>query len=167
MDYIQLFESLKLRTSMYLDSGSYAEASAFVQGCDAGNDYGLLYGFREWLIVRLNGYNNLHWSALVLHSAFPTETVTSEDIISSKERNKIAVNELCDLLIEFLREREKYDGILKIFERYFSWLYQQSWYTPEEHESVKKLLHQAQKKRARVSSAPRSGQKQRTAKSPK
>jgi hypothetical protein len=129
MDYIQLFDNVKRYTGMHIGE-TYGEASAFVYGCDAGNHYGLLHGFHEWLIVRLNGYNNLSWHALVLHVAFPNETVQAEDILGSKEKTRHAINTLFDLLTEFLHERDSPDGLMKIFERYFAWLRKQSWYVP-------------------------------------
>src|SRR5688572_2514721 len=105
MDYIHLFDSMKRRPGTYLAGQTYAEAAAFVMGCDAGNNNTLLCGFREWLAVRLNGFETLPWSALVLRVAFPGEATTAGDILTSKEKNKQAMDALFDLLLEFFRER--------------------------------------------------------------
>lgn len=130
MNYKELFAGLKRCTGLYIRE-NYGEAVAFVYGCDAGNDYGLLLGFREWLIVRLDGYNNVAWNGLVLFVAFPGEHVVEEDIVTSKEKTRRAIDVLCDLLIEFLQIRETRDGSHKIFEQYFEWLHNQPWYVPD------------------------------------
>lgn len=131
MDYIQLFETVKKYPGFYLAEGTYEEASAFVYGCDAGNEFGLLTGFREWLIVRLNYGNNLAWSGLVKRIAFPNGPVYWTGITAPKAENKIAIDTLFDVLIEFLRERAQQDGLTKIFERYLAWLHRQDWYDPD------------------------------------
>lgn len=106
---------------MWISGHTYLEASAFVLGCDAGNDFTLLSGFHEWLAVRLNGYENLHWSAQVLQAAFPERAVAAEDIVGSPEMNRKAIDSLVDLLVDFFRERES-NGLPSIFEQYFSWV---------------------------------------------
>lgn len=127
MDYVKLFQNIKTRTGMYLEEESYYEAAAFLYGCDAGNECGLLQGFREWLIVRLDGPNNLAWSGLVLHSAFPDERDRAA-LPGSREHNQKAIHTLFDLAIEFLGERNKPDGLRLIFERYSDWLRRQPWF---------------------------------------
>lgn len=152
MNYKELFADLKRYTGMYIQE-SYGEASAFVYGCDAGNDFGLLLGFREWLIVRLDGYNNLAWHALVLLVAFPGENVLEEDIVASKERTRKAIDALCDLLIEFLQMRETRDGVHKIFEQYSEWLHKQPWHIADlnARDSENHSSSTARKKRSRRS----------------
>lgn len=111
---------------MYLSTGHYCEASAFVMGCDAGNHFGLLPGFREWLIIRLNGCENLNWSSLVLRVAFPDRIVTEDELTNLSETNKTAINALFDLVIEFLNERNSRDGLASIYFRYFTWIEERS-----------------------------------------
>lgn len=119
MDYIYLFDSIKRRPGTYLAGQTYAEAAAFVMGCEVGNNNTLLCGFREWLVVRLNGFDGSPWSALVLRAAFPGESVTATDILTSKEKNKQAVDTLFELLLDFLRERgANSEGLPKIYRRY-------------------------------------------------
>jgi hypothetical protein len=125
MEYVSLFQRVKEQTGMYLRGESYNEAVAFVLGCDAGNDWCLLHGFREWLVVRCHGPNNLVWSSLVLHVAFPDE---QDPDIRSEERNRKAVAVLVDLLVEFMNVRQEPDGLRAIFDRYSVWLQTQPWY---------------------------------------
>src|SRR5690242_1793043 len=105
MDYIHLFDSMKRRPGLWLVGQTYAEAAAFVMGCEVGNNNTLLLGFREWLVMRVNGAEGQTWSVLVLRAAFPNESLTPADILTSKEKNKQAIDMLFDLLLEFLRER--------------------------------------------------------------
>lgn len=112
---------------MYFQKEDYDVVSAFVLGCDAGNDWGLLAGFREWLILRLDGGNNLVWPALVLEIAFPGEGRSSAKLELPCGHHH-AVETLFDLLAEFLEVRNKRDGLREIFEKYEVWVQQQSWF---------------------------------------
>lgn len=100
--------------------------SAFVLGVDAGSSGGMLAGFREWLIVRLNHGNNLVWTALVRHPA-PGGFVHP----LTPEADAAAVATLFQLLDEFLEVRERHGGPLKIYGAYQTWLNTQSWYHPD------------------------------------
>jgi hypothetical protein len=126
VDYFKLFENVRKRPGMYFIEESYDVAAAFVLGCDAGNDWGLLIGFREWLILRLDGFNNLAWSGLVLEIAFPGESSSSPRLKQPCGHHH-AIETLFDLLAAFLAERNKRDGLREIFEKYEAWLQQQSW----------------------------------------
>jgi hypothetical protein len=154
MDYIQLFERVKKYPGMYIVEETYEEAAAFVLGCDAGNEFGLLAGFRQWLIVRLNYGNNLAWIGLVLCIAFPNGPVHWKGTTAPRAENKIAVDTLFDLLIEFLRERDQHDGLTKIYERYFAWLHRQSWYDPDPQAEPPKKRSTSKRAKARPSRQP-------------
>lgn len=69
MDYRQLFADIRRRPGSYGLSGSFREAVSFINGCDAGNSWGLLIGFPEWLALKANAGANLTWPALVLKLA--------------------------------------------------------------------------------------------------
>lgn len=135
MDYKQLFDGIRHRTSMYLRSGSYDSITAFVSGCDAGNDFCLLLGFREWLIVRANGGNNLSWEGLALEIAFPGHPSPSTAPELSPENNRIAIDVLFDLLDEFFEARGPRHELAAIFRSYQEWLEKQDWYDPSRHGS--------------------------------
>lgn len=53
-----------LRPSMFLRTTSFDTAVAYLMGYDAALRGGLLFGFREWLVVRLGAGNNLAWTEL-------------------------------------------------------------------------------------------------------
>jgi hypothetical protein len=44
---------------MYFQQETYAVVAAFVSGYDAAYEYGMLEGFREWLVLRLSMGSNL------------------------------------------------------------------------------------------------------------
>ena len=52
MNYRELFQQIRERPGMWGLDGSYGQFCAFLLGCDAGNAWPLLTGFREWLVVR-------------------------------------------------------------------------------------------------------------------
>jgi hypothetical protein len=116
---------------MYLQEPTYASVSALILGYDLANEGGVLIGFREWLIARLGLGNNLTWSVLVLHAAFPNATNPQETVRSSRDADKQAIETLFELVAEFDHTRSAPDGLRKIFLDYEAWLRRQSWYTPK------------------------------------
>ena len=122
MDYRDLFRSVKRHPGMFVHNGTYDETSAFVHGCDAGNDYCLLDGFREWLVVKLGGYNEFAWSALILYIAFPGHPNPQEACRESPENNRVAIDKLFDLLDEFFEVKgPRHEGLVTIFLQYREW----------------------------------------------
>jgi hypothetical protein len=124
--YRELLAAVGQRPSAHGLDGTYASMTAFVLGCDAGSSNGMLAGFREWLIVRLDHGNNLAWPALVRHLA-PNGFVHP----LTPEADTAAVGALFQLLNEFLELREGRDGPLKIYGAYQAWLNAQNWYHPD------------------------------------
>lgn len=127
MDYRQLFSGIGKRPGLYGLDGSFREFVAFLSGVDAGNDWQLLTGFREWLIVRLGFGDNLVWSGLVLHLAFPGQQSGLRDLMADPENNRIAVDRLFELLDEFLARRAEHGEVVRIFDEYLTWRKTQSW----------------------------------------
>jgi hypothetical protein len=113
MDYSALLADIRQHPGMYLRGETYDELIAFLLGCDAGNDWGLLAGFREWLIVKIDAPTNLAWSAMVLHH------VRADDRGLKQEENRRAVSTLLSLVTEFLQVRGERDGLVRVFASYF------------------------------------------------
>lgn len=131
MNYRELFEGVRNRTTMFLHSATYQEASSFVLGCDAGNNFCLLHGFREWLVVKAGRGNNLHWSALVLHLALPDVPDPWSAIASSAEHNRTAINALFDLLNEYFEALgSNHHGLAGLFLDHRVWLERSEAYNP-------------------------------------
>jgi hypothetical protein len=109
--------------------GTFHDFTVFVRGCEAGNDWQLLTGFREWLVTRSDGGDNLIWEALVMRLAFPDQSSgpTREELAQNPALNKIAVDRLFELLDEFLQRRAEHSGAAKIFDEYWHWRRQQPW----------------------------------------
>ncbi|WP_157978990.1 MULTISPECIES: hypothetical protein [Nocardia] len=127
MDYRQLFVEISKRPGIYGLDGSFGQFVAFLNGVDAGNDWRLLTGFREWLVVRLGDGNNLVWSGLVLHLAFPSQQSGWRELVADPQDNRIAVDMLFGLLDEFLTRRTEHGELVRIFDEYLTWLKAQSW----------------------------------------
>ncbi|WP_437733433.1 hypothetical protein [Sorangium sp. So ce1335] len=123
-----LFEKIRSRTGMCLREETYAAASAFVLGYDLAAHGGVLNGFREWLIVRLDTGNNLAWTALVLRAAFPGNPDPQAAHRSSVATQRHAIDVLFQLIAEFDDYRAKPDGLRKIYFEYERWLRKQEWY---------------------------------------
>ncbi|WNG26365.1 hypothetical protein F0U62_21800 [Cystobacter fuscus] len=120
-----MLENVRRRPGMYLRRVDFDVAVAFVHGFHVATNGGLLVGFREWLIVRLNDGNNLDWSEL-LSRIDQSERVG--DPSAATEEARVAF--LFSTLDEFLAERERPTGMRSIFVRYEDWLRAQDWYGP-------------------------------------
>ncbi|MFY2562156.1 hypothetical protein ACN469_31465 [Corallococcus terminator] len=109
---------------MYVARPSFDGCADFVQGFDSAWAGGLLFGFREWLIVKVDGASNFAWPGLVVllarKSGHPEFDPTEE-----KPENVVF---LFDTLETFLAERKSIDGPRTIFHRYDDWLGNQEWY---------------------------------------
>ncbi|WAP55280.1 hypothetical protein [Streptomyces sp. S465] len=115
MDYRQLFTDTHRRPNAYGLDGSYHQYVAFITGCDAGNDWGLLVGFPEWLALKAGTEANVAWPSLVLKVA---EQFGAGDYSSDAKSNSKAVAALFSLLDEFLSERAGAKGASNIISRY-------------------------------------------------
>ena len=67
MSLPEVLANLRKRPSIYINPETYDTAVAFVDGYDAATRRGLLVGFHEWLIVKLNR-GNQDW-----HTLFATQ----------------------------------------------------------------------------------------------
>ena len=114
----EVFESLRDRLGMFVMQSTYCAASSFVLGYDHAFQGGLLVGFREWLVVRSDGGNNLTWPALVLQIA-SVEGSLSGDLNPQLERR--ALDTLFSLLLEFCDVSSQRDGLERIFVEYAQW----------------------------------------------
>ncbi|TKA10942.1 TniQ family protein [Actinacidiphila oryziradicis] len=103
--------------------GTFATATAFILGLDAGTSWHMLTGFQEWLVVRLGRGHDMTWAALVRHLA-PGGWI--HPLTPRAETD--AVITLYRLLSEFFHARERPDGLARIFRDYQAWLTTQAWY---------------------------------------
>jgi hypothetical protein len=63
VNYRELFADVRRRPGMFGMDGTFHNLTTFVRGCEAGNDWQLLTGFREWLVTRVDGGDNFVWEA--------------------------------------------------------------------------------------------------------
>ncbi|WP_106685761.1 hypothetical protein [Streptomyces violaceusniger] len=107
-----------LRTArLYFQRPEHPEYVAFVTGCDAGNDWGLLVGFPEWLALKARTEANVAWPSLVLQVA---DLSKAGDFPADAESDSTAVSALFSLLDEFLSERTGARGASRIISLYAS-----------------------------------------------
>jgi hypothetical protein len=108
---------MREHVAMFLPDDRFETVVAFVLGCDAGNQNGLLVGFHEWLTLKLGDMDNLVWWAQVLHIAFP-EGVPDPRFEAD---NAQAVSTLFDLLDEFLASMQRWGEPQLLLYEYFAW----------------------------------------------
>lgn len=114
---------------MYLPDPAYASVAALVQGYDLATEGGVLTGFREWLIPRVDGGNELSWESLVLRLAFP-EVVDPHRALADEGANTHAIDLLFKLIADFDDERRARNGLRRIYKNYENWLQTQPWHQP-------------------------------------
>lgn len=119
MNYKEVFDAARRRPGMLGLDGSYVAASAFIAGCDAGNAWRLLDGFKEWLASELGEGRNLTWQALVLRHSLVGGSDQGLSRLSQGEADVVAVETLFRLLEEFWTARDA-SGLGWIFARYES-----------------------------------------------
>lgn len=127
MDYPKLFADIHLRPGLSGLDGSYHDYCTFVRGVDIGNDRNLLAGFREMLVPRVGGGDNLTWDGLVLHLAFPDRTGGWREEAAGPGR-EAANDQLFALLAEFFEKRASCCGLAEIYSGYLAWRKAQSWH---------------------------------------
>lgn len=125
MDYRTLFRNIRARPGVYFlgSEFGYDQLTALVGGVDIGSQHSLLAGFREFLILELDGGNNLAWPELALRLSVPD---TGRPLDPDADRT--AVDGLFDLLDEFLAEVTDSRARTRIYHEYFQWLQRQRWY---------------------------------------
>lgn len=111
-------------------SDDYSNVCAFLLGLDSGAHRALLCGFREWLILRLGGYENMHWPQLILLLALGESKSVGDLRKLSVEDGRLAIKRLGECLDQFFEVRGKFDGLRRIFTAHEDWLRTQNWYTP-------------------------------------
>jgi hypothetical protein len=110
------------RPQMWLGQPSFDAVCAMLQGYDLALWKAPLLGLRDWLVVRVDGWNNLNWSGLALRCLIG-KAAASEAPSSGAE----LLEPLGQLLVEFLEYRRA-NGLTMIFADYAEWLTRQDWY---------------------------------------
>jgi hypothetical protein len=111
------------RPSMYVNPARVDTILAFISGYDLARDGGPLNGLREWLVVRRDGGNNLHWTGLALDVLGATGGIDALD----KEEHERLTRQLGELLDEFFSARREY-SVTKMHFDYARWLRRKRWY---------------------------------------
>ena len=115
-------DNLRKNPAGYLPEKSFVAVVSFLLGYDASCQGGLLLGFHEWLVVRQNFGDNLHWSATVLFLSFPAAESLDDARMKSREEPDIAIGTLFDLISEFSGIRQKRNGLQEIFSQHKKWM---------------------------------------------
>ncbi len=88
-------------------------------------------GFREWLVVQLDGYNSQVWTELVPVLAIQ-RGILSRSSSDDPKWEAEAIESVFVILDEFLSVQAAHNGPRRIFVEYDQWLRKQSWY----HDSI-------------------------------
>jgi hypothetical protein len=129
MPFPQALERVRKSPGMYISPVEFDVMAAFLQGFHVATNGGLLQGFREWLVIKLDHGNNLAWSQLVLHLAFP-ETPSPEHCLVQNGGQQRAIDVLFRLVEEFWQAKESPRGLRGVYVEYQHWLERQDWYGP-------------------------------------
>ena len=128
MNHREVIRSIRQRPRLYGIDDQYSTAVAFIIGYDTATAGLLLSGFKEWLIVRLDYGNNLTWPSLAKLYIAANEAASTDSAVEDVE---LSLDHLFSLLDEFLEERDRANGLLRIYNKYLTWLKSQKWFSPE------------------------------------
>jgi hypothetical protein len=121
LQFEEFVQNLCLRPGMYVYPASFGTVCAFLDGFNEGRGSGPLLGFREWLVVRNNGQDNVMWQGIVARElGIPTNEFTNETDTES-------IRSLGRLLANYFQIRKE-NGITKIYYDYGNWLLRKDWY---------------------------------------
>jgi hypothetical protein len=136
MEFPELIPLLCTRTSMWVQPPCFSSVFAFIDGYDYARDGGPLAGFREWLIVRADRGDNLHWSGLVMLLCIPDADWAGP---FTAEQEASCLQGMAGLFDEFFGFRQEH-GITKIHHDHAQWLLGKRWNTrsPRKKRSGKK-----------------------------
>lgn len=106
---------------MHIPKTDFDTAVAFIQGYDSACNRGVLVGFREWLILKLERGNNLAWPELFLRFAFPgTDAPRTKELPKADHRR--LTRTLFDTIEEFSTERDAAGGLERVLYRHAEWV---------------------------------------------
>jgi hypothetical protein len=116
----EMVQSICARPGVWVIPPSFATVCAYIDGFNSARGGGPLLGFREWLVLKLDDGNNLHWIGLA-------DRLISGDEHSEGGGQEQRILALGRLIGDYLRERDK-DGITKVYYDYGRWLLRRRWY---------------------------------------
>ena len=109
------------RPGMYVGRADFSAVVAYIDGFNVARGGAPLLGFREWLVVKANTGNNLHWAGLVkLLVRLPEKE--SEDT-----QDEFWIAAAGNLIADYLAYRNA-NGITKVYYKYARWLLRKKWY---------------------------------------
>jgi hypothetical protein len=116
------FDKVRRSTESWVQPATYEVVVAFVSGYDAACEFGVLAGFREWLILRSRSeITNRVWDAYVLQIAFP-KFADPREALTSEETHKHAIDTMFALIDEFDETAIKPGGLNEIIRGYDKWV---------------------------------------------
>lgn len=124
MELPELIQDIGLRPGLYVIGPYFSAVCAFITGYNHARDGGPLAGWREWLIVRFGGGNNLLWEKLV-EILIEAEAAPADPPAADPDATRLRA--MAALFAEFFRDREAM-GVTKIHHDYAKWLLRQRWY---------------------------------------
>src|SRR5215217_4257765 len=106
-DFERLVQSICSRPGMYVmsDADLFAAVHSYLAGYDHGRGGAPLMGFQQWLVVRANGGNDLHWPGTHRCDLQPSSGRTPDEQL---------VRALGQLILDFLAARRG-RGLTAIF----------------------------------------------------
>jgi hypothetical protein len=122
-DFEAMVSLLCRNPDMVVGRASFDTVCAYLLGFDSARSNGPLLGFQPWLVMRVNGWNNMAWPGLVERIIPPVQP--DPDTLRAEHRR---IEALGNVLREFLTYRRE-NGLTKLFSDYATWLRRRSWYT--------------------------------------
>jgi len=115
--YLEIFNGLRDRTTMFVPNRNYNVIVAFITGYDIASDNKTLQGFSKWLTYKYKAPNNFVFSQQV---KFIFQKGDIEKILSNDKEQEL-IDFLFLLFFEFEAEREE-KGLEYIYNEYKNYI---------------------------------------------
>lgn len=122
-EFAEFVARLSRHPQMYVSPATFETVCAFLDGYNHAGVGGPLTGFREWLVIRADGCNNLTWPGIVKRLLGVTDAGENRDRDWHHER----IKDLGSLFEVFFTYRRSV-GVTKLYHDYGEWLLRQEWY---------------------------------------
>lgn len=119
----QLLDIMGKSPHMFVQPPTLGGIIAYIDGFNRRRGGSPLLGFREWIVLRVGGWDSLLWYGLACM------VIAGDRTAASKLGDEPALMEALVKLVQEFIEYRKANGLNKVFWDFAEWLRRQEWYS--------------------------------------
>lgn len=116
----EFLNNFRKRPWMFVNPVNYSTAAAFLKGIDHATEGGFLAGFKEWLAMKVGGFDNHLWTGLIPYVVFPDDDDPWHKAQQTENQERMLAC-LFDCLEQYLEDRNQFGGLQLILVRHHNW----------------------------------------------